>query len=91
MFVHNFSIAQDSLLKEPILSKDFNLTTEYLEYIINKSGISETKLKNSEYEDCSIVIPVNDSIFKIKHVNGKSSILYKNIKEISFKDGSTLL
>jgi hypothetical protein len=86
VFISSFLKAQDSLINRPI--KEFNLTTEYLEYIINKTENNKPRLKDSVYEDCNYIIPVNDSSFKLNHKDGKSLIHYKDIKEISFRGRS---
>jgi hypothetical protein len=88
ILIYNFSNAQDSLNKNPILTKEFNLSTEYLQHIVKNSGKSNPLVMNSLYEDCNIVIPYTDSSFKISHEGGRSLILYKDIKQISFRGKS---
>jgi hypothetical protein len=88
ILIYNFSNAQDSLNKNPILTKEFNLSTEYLQHIVKNSGKSNPLVMNSLYEDCNIVIPYTDSSFKISYEDGKTLILYKDIKQISFRGKS---
>lgn len=70
---------QDTTNNKPIKTKQFNLSTEYLDNFVGNSN-----LKIKDYFDCTVITPKNDSVFFVNHNSGYSSLMYKDIKEITF-------
>ena len=70
---------QDTTNDKPIKTKQFNLTAEYPDNFVGNSN-----LKIKDYFDCTSITPKNDSVFFVNHKSGYSSLMYKDIKEITF-------
>ncbi|MFA5404120.1 MAG: hypothetical protein WC358_04220 [Ignavibacteria bacterium] len=84
----NIAFSQDSLLNKQIFTKPFNLTSEYTERVLKRTGDTIKEIKVSNFFDCKSVIPISDSSFKLNHEKGNEIVLYKNVQEIIFKGKS---
>jgi len=76
--------SQDTTKNFHIKTDAFNLTAEYLEYFVTKSLVTKSILITKEFSDCTELIQKSDSGFAVKHKSGYSSLLYKDINQITF-------
>jgi hypothetical protein len=85
LVVSGSAFPQDTLLSKPILTKKFDLTIDYIFISKYQTGQDGQQANEKTYEDFNIFIPITDTSFQIHSKTGIKNVLYRDIKEISFK------
>lgn len=78
-------LPQDSTVNKTYHTKKFDLTIENPETLKNNKRESNNTKEEKIFEDCNKIFTSSESGFSVNHKLGTSSVLYNNIKEISFK------
>jgi hypothetical protein len=79
IFATGYLYPQDTTINKSIKTEQFNLSAEYL-----VNFVSNSNMKVKDYYDCTKITPSSDSGFVLYHKSGNNSILYKDIKDITF-------